>query len=459
MRIDYKNYILTADRVSFDQETSDAEADGHVRLEGKRNNELILADHGKLNFDLETGRFDNVTGSVGRLPSASKRKMLYTTSNPFLFTGRYLIKEGPERYRLIDGTMTSCQLPDPDWRIHSALIRVNYGQARAENSYFTLLGVPILYLPYVTHPVSTEARQTGVLIPTIGTSTIKGTIVGDSFYLVLNRSMDVTFGTQYFSKRGWAPSANFRYHGRGEDFASARFTALFDHGLAPDYINQGGQDIHFDGRRDFDLEEHNRAVATGEYLSSYVYREQFAESFALAIASQVTSSAFITHNDQGLSASIHADRYQNFQGITLVGNTYDTPQIRIIHLPTLDIDTVERPLRATPLRWQVDGSAGGVTRSEPGFGSDVVGRFDFYPHVSLPLHVGWLDDATGGRAPARPSIHKAKSPPAPPRYRSTAVSIVPTWRPALSCGRRPLVKGFQSAGPGASLRRRLTSHH
>ena len=96
VRIDYKNYILTADKVSFDQETSDAEADGHVRLEGKRNNELILADHGKLNFDLETGRFDNVTGSVGRQASASKRKMLYTTSNPFLFTGRYLIKEGPE---------------------------------------------------------------------------------------------------------------------------------------------------------------------------------------------------------------------------------------------------------------------------------------------------------------------------------------------------------------------------
>jgi LPS-assembly protein len=390
VRIEYKDYILTADRVSFDQETSDAEADGHVRLEGKRNNELILADHGKMNFDLETGRFDNVTGSVGRQPSQSKRKLLYTTANPFLFTGRYLIKEGPERYRVIQGTMTSCLLPDPDWQIHSALIRVNYGEARAKNSYFTLLGVPLLYLPYVTHPVSTDTRQTGLLIPDLGTSTTKGTVVGDTFYLVLNRSMDVTFGTQYFSKRGWSPSANFRYRGRGEDFVSARFTALFDRGLAPDYINQGGQDIHFDGRRDFDLEEHNRAVATGEYLSSYVYREAFAESFALAIASQVTSSAFITHNDQDVSASIHADRYQNFQGITLVGNTYETPQIRIIHLPTLDVDTVERPLQATPFHWSFDGSAGGVTRSEPGFSTDVVGRFDLYPHLSLPLHFdGW----------------------------------------------------------------------
>jgi LPS-assembly protein len=394
VRIDYKNYVLTADKVSFDQATGDAEADGHVQLEGGRDNELIIADHGTLNFDLETGRFDNVTGSIGRQPSASKRKLVYTTANPFLFTGRLVIKEGPERYQVVDGTMTSCLLPDPDWRIHSSLIRVADGIARANNSYFTLLRVPILYLPYVTHSVDSEGRQSGLLIPVGGTSSTKGTIVGESIYMVINRSMDATFGTQYFSKRGWSPSGEFRYRGRGEDFASARVTALFDRGLAPTYLNQGGQDILFSGRRDFDLDEHTRAVATGEYLSSYVYREAFAESFALAVASQVTSSAFATHNAGGRSESIRFDRYQNFEGITQVGNTYVTPQIRIIHLPTLDIDTVDQPLPsaflATQLRWSVDGSAGGISRTEPGFKTGVVGRFDLYPHLSLPLHLdGW----------------------------------------------------------------------
>jgi LPS-assembly protein len=390
VRIEYKDYILTADKVSYDRDTSDVEADGHVQLQGGRNNELIIADHGKLNLDLETGRFENVTGSVGRQPSASKRKLVYTTSNPFLFTGRVVIKEGPERYQIIRGTMTSCLLPDPDWQIHSAHIRVNYGEARANNSYFTLLGVPILYLPYVTHPVDVEARQSGLLLPVVGTSSTKGTIVGDSIYLVINRSMDATFGTQYFSKRGWSPSGEFRYRGRGEDFVSAHITALFDRGLAPDNLNQGGQDILFSGRRDFDLDEQTRAVATGEYLSSYVYREAFAESFALAVASQVTSSAFITHNDGGRSASLRFDRYQNFEGITLVGNTYDTPQIRILHVPSLDFDTIGQPLENTPLRWSLDGSAAGLNRSEPGFKTGTVGRFDLYPHLEMPLHLdGW----------------------------------------------------------------------
>jgi LPS-assembly protein len=390
VRIEYKDYILTADEVSYNRETGDAEADGHVRLQGGRNNELILADHGKLNLELETGRFENVTGSIGRQPSASKKKLVYTTANPFLFTGRVLIKEGPERYQVVHGTMTSCLLPDPDWRIHSSLIHMNYGVAKAKNSYFTLLGVPILYLPYVTHPVDADARQSGLLLPVAGTSSTKGTIVGESIYLVINRSMDATFGTQYFSKRGWSPSGDFRYRGRGEDFVNARFTALWDRGLAPDYLNQGGQDVVFSGRRDFDLDEHTRAVATGEYLSSFVYREAFAESFALAVASQVTSSAFVTHNDAGRSASISFDRYQNFEGITQVGNTYDTPQIRILHVPSLDFDTVDQPLRGTPMRWSLDSSAAGLSRSEPGYKTGNIGRLDLYPHLELPLHLdGW----------------------------------------------------------------------
>jgi LPS-assembly protein len=392
VRIEYKDFVLTADKASYNQETGDAEADGHVRLEGARNNELILADHGKLNFDLETGRFENVTGSVGRRPSASKRKLVYTTDNPFLFSGRVLIKEGPERYQLIHGTMTSCLLPDPDWQIHSALIRVNYGEARAKNSYFTLLGVPILFLPYVTHPVSMENRESGLLLPVLGTSSTKGTVVGDSIYLVINRSADATFGTQYFSKRGWSPSGDFRYRGRGEDFVNARFTALWDRGLfqAPYFLNQGGQDIVFSGRRDFDLDEHTRAVATGEYLSSYVYRQAFAETFAQAVASQVTSSVFITHNDAGRSVSLHFDRYQNFEGITQVGDTYNTPEVRILHVPSLDFDSIGQSVSKTPLSWQVDTSAAGLSRSEPGYKSGTLGRLDLYPHLSLPLLIdGW----------------------------------------------------------------------
>ena len=326
VRIEYKDYILNADKVSFDQETSDAEADGHVRLQGLRNNELILADHGKMNFDLETGRFDNVTGSIGRQPSASQRKLLYTTSNPFLFTGRYLLKEGPERYRVIEGTMTSCLLPDPDWRIHSALIRVDYGQARASNSYFTLLRIPILYLPYVTHPVSSDTRETGLLIPNFGTSSTKGTVVGDSFYLVAQPQHGRHLRHTILLQTRLVPQRQFPLSGPRRRFCLGSLYRALRPGT--------GSQLHQPGRTGHPLQRTARLstwrsttvpLLRVSNLSSYVYREAFAESFALAIASQVTSSAFVTHNDDGVSASIRSDRYQNFEGITQVGNNVRHP--------------------------------------------------------------------------------------------------------------------------------------
>jgi LPS-assembly protein len=390
VRIDYKDYILRADKIVFDRDSSNADASGHVELEGGPDDELITADHGIVNLDLNTGQFYSVIGSVGTRRSRNKRSLVYTTANPFIFTGRVVIKDGPLQYRVIGGTMTSCRLPRPDWRIFASNIDVRDGEARAKNSVFKLLGFPILYLPYATHPVDTESRQTGILIPIISNSNTAGVIVGDLMYWKINRSADATFGTEYFSKRGWSPRGEFRYHGQGEDFGSFRFTALFDGGLPPNFLNQGGQDIIFNGRHDFDPDSHTRAIATGEYLSSYVYREAFAESFSLAVASEVTSSAFITHNDNGFSESARFDRYQNFQGITQVGNTYYTPQIRIQHLPTLDLDTLERHFEGGPAVWGFDGSLAGLNRSQPGFSTGSLGRFDFSPHVALPLHLaGW----------------------------------------------------------------------
>lgn len=391
VRIDYKSYTLLADKIVFDRDTGEADAEGHVELEGGPDDELITASRGTVNFKKDTGHFYNVVGSIGTRASANHRRLVYTTANPFLFTGKQVIKDGPMHYRVIGGSMTSCRLPRPDWRILASRIEVKDGKAAAANTYFKLLGVPILYLPYVTHPVDISSRQTGFLIPVIGTSSTKGTVIGDSFYWAINRSMDATIGTEYFSLRGWSPSAQFRYRGRGENFANFHFVALFnDRGLAPAHLNQGGQDVLFNARHDFAGHKNTRAVVTGEYLSSYVYREAFADSFSLAVASEVKSSAFVTRNHDGYSTSLRFARYQNFEGISREGDGYYTPQIKILHLPDFDFDALDRRLGDSKALWGFAGSAAGLSRSEPGFASGDVGRVDLHPRLSYPLHVaGW----------------------------------------------------------------------
>ena len=379
----YKEYILRADKVNYNQDTGDMEADGHLQLEGP-GDEMIQADHGTVNVDVDSARFYDVIGSVGMRTAATRRNAVYTGINPFIFQGRVVIQEGPRKFKIIDGSMTSCRLPKPDWTITASEIFVGDGKAYAKNGAFRLFNLPIVYLPYVTHPVGESERQSGLLVPVYENSTIKGTVVGEGVFLVLGRSMDLTVGLDYWSKRGWSPTGEFRYKGRDENYADVRFTAL------EDKLNVSGADVVANGRRQ--LDEHTRVVSSLEYLSSYLYRNTFATSFAASVASQVDSTAFLTRNeDNGSSESFDFSRYKSYQS-TVSGN-----DILISHQPELDYNAFSRYLARTPFTWQFDGSIGGLNRREPGVEGEAkfetaqeVGRIDAHPRVALPLHFdGW----------------------------------------------------------------------
>ncbi len=62
-----------------------------------------------------------------------------------------------------------------------------------------------------------------------------------------------------------------------------------------------------------------------------------------------------------------------------------------MHAPSFDVSSVERPFGRWPVFWSLDGSLAGLSRSEPGFStSNLLGRFDLNPEISLPLHwQGW----------------------------------------------------------------------
>ncbi len=382
VEIHYRDYVVRADKVTYNAVSGEVEAMGHLHLEGGPDNEQIDASRGTMNLERETGDFFEVSGSIGVREIPATGAKMYTTNNPFLFTGREVFKDAPEHYRVLEGSMTSCRLPKPDWELLSRKINVVDGKATARNTWFTLLRVPLFFLPYVTHAVNAESRQTGFLIPTFGTSSTKGFILGEEIYWVVNRSADLTFGSEYYSKRGFAPRAQFRYRGRGLDFLTVNFHALLDRGLEPGNVNQGGEDAIVDGRHDFSAE--TRAVSGIEYLSSYVYRQAFAENFSVATSSEVKSAAFLQHEDRGLAESLFLGRYQSFQS--------DTPgdEIRILHLPSLQAEAVDHSIGGTPLLWGFASSADVLTRSEPLFHARNTFRFDLYPHLTAPFSLaGW----------------------------------------------------------------------
>ena len=44
---------------------------------------------------------------------AQAQRLVYANGNPFLFTGRMVVKTGPHEYQIYDGTVTraSCRIP------------------------------------------------------------------------------------------------------------------------------------------------------------------------------------------------------------------------------------------------------------------------------------------------------------------------------------------------------------
>jgi len=117
VEIHYGVYILLGNEVTYNADTGEAAADGHVVLEGGPNDEHIQANHGTYNVRTESGRFENVTGSIGVRTRGTR--LALTSSNPFFFTGKVVEKTGPDHYMVYDGTVTTCELPRPRWQFNA----------------------------------------------------------------------------------------------------------------------------------------------------------------------------------------------------------------------------------------------------------------------------------------------------------------------------------------------------
>jgi LPS-assembly protein len=375
VQIDYGVYGFYADEITYDSDSGGVLAEGHLLLEGGPNHEHIEAARGTYNLNSETGHFEQVTGSIGL--ETIRNRTVFTTSNPFFFTGKVVEKKGPDHYVVTDGSVTTCELPRPKWQFfaHKVVVEAG-GNATIYRSNFRIEGVPVLYLPFATHPVQKEPRQSGFLLPNLGRSSTRGNTVGESAFWAINRSMDLLAGAEYFSRRGWAPQAEFRARPTDDSFLDLTFFSVFDRGLSG--VNQGGTEAHLNSEGAF---AHNiRAVANVDYLSSYVFRLAFSDVFTQAVNSEVKSDAFLSNVTGSLFLNATTRRYQDFQSTTR-GDV-----ITIFHAPGIEVSSLDRPLLNSPLHGTIEASAGGLYRSEPSFSTaPLVGRFDLQPGVSLPL--------------------------------------------------------------------------
>ncbi len=375
-------YTLNADQVTYDSTTGVIKATGHVVFHGGPRNEHVVASRGTYDVSRDTGTFYDATGSIGA--KVKNRTMFLTSSTPFFFQGKVVDKLGPDRYRVSHGYVTSCQLPKPKWLLDSKTANVEIGDdAVLHHATLKVDGIPVFYFPFVEHPVDNLGRKSGFLIPEVGSSTTRGTIFGDAFYWVLSRNADATIGAEYFSKRGPAELDDVRAIGYTYGL-QANFYGVQDiQGYPGTGQNQGGQELRVNAYKL--LPDGFRAVLSSDYLTSYLFRLAFAQGFSEAISSEVRSSGFVFKGWDGFGFGVLGASYKNYESLT------PGDYIEIVHAPSVELSTVERPFSTSGFVYAFDLAGEGLSRNEIGFATaPIVGRVDVAPHFAWPkLFHGW----------------------------------------------------------------------
>jgi LPS-assembly protein len=370
---------LMADEVDWNTETGEIEARGNVSFENLADGQKMSCQLAQYNVNLDSGKFFKVTGSA---PAKVEFKPgLLRTQNPYYFEGESLEKT-QSRYVLHNGFITDCKPDDMWWKLKGSSFDIIPGdRAIARQATLVLRDVPIFYLPAFYKSLEEKPRKSGFLTPNIGNSSQRGQVIGGGYFWAINRSYDLMYRTQFYTRRGFVHQADFA------GWVNQKTT--FDFGIFTAGANQklnlrGGHVITMDARSEIG----RGWEARGELrqLSALRFRQEFTQSFAEAINSETHSVGYITKHWKDYGINFVAQRNVNYQT--------DVPgdEIVIRKLPEAQFNIREHSLRDLPVYFSMESSFGLERRSQPLFQTrQLVQRADFAPRVTTSAHWMGLD--------------------------------------------------------------------
>ncbi len=265
-------------------------------------------------------------------------------------------------------SFTTCPAGNSDWFLRASSIDIDQRkqQGKGRNVRVELKGVPILYAPVISFPVG-DARKSGFLFPSFGTSNKSGFEFGAPYYFNLAPNYDLMLTPQLLSRRGLGLEAQFRYLSeRSRGKLGSRF--LPDDDLAG--INRSLSSLW----HQTDFTDNLRFSASIEHASDSRYFEDFA------LGPDGTSVTFL---DRYLSLAWLGrgwrldGRVQDFQTIDLSVDPLSRPYSR---LPQL-VFTGAWPLAGSGLITSVDAEATWFDRDVGTTGL----RMDLMPRVAWPM--------------------------------------------------------------------------
>ncbi len=378
---------FAADEVEIFTDTHKLLASGNVVF--TTGNNRIAADRLEYNTETRTGVFHNATGTATLTeggPQPQDRSMFGTSEPDVYFYGRTLEKIGREKYRITSGGFTTCVQPTPRWSLTSGTVLLNLERyAMLTNSLFRVKGVPVLYLPIFYYPVNKEDRATGLLIPTYGSSTIRGQTISNAFFWAINRSQDATFLHDWYSRTGQGFGTEYRYAaGPGSD-GQIRFYNLREHAAE---FSDSGTSVTTPERRSYEvrgflsqrLGRRFRARGRADYFSDISVQQTYNQNVYDASRRQRLFSGSVTGSVGSWNLTGAFDRSEFFYGTTESTVRGGTPKI--------SFQRAEKPLFGSPVYFSLSGEGANLVaerRTNTVVVDNGLSRLDVFPRVRFPF--------------------------------------------------------------------------
>ncbi len=363
VRLRKRGKAVYADWLRYDKPAAEIHARGNVRIEQRGD----TIDGTELNFNLDTER--------GAMEQPKYRVQVNATKGRG--EGERLVFEGENKYRMLKGNYTTCEVGNNDWFVRAKDFEIDkerqIGTAHGDSVEF--LGAPILYTPYLNFSLDRQ-RKSGFLAPTFGTTGNSGAEFSIPYYWNIAPNRDATITPRVMSKRGVQLSNEFRYlepQYRGE----IRYEILPD-----DRVRQG------DTRSALSL-VHNQIFSNG-WVGALNVQKVSDNNYFTDLSTQITATSQVLLPRTGSLSKGGTLGSDGSWGFSTSLQRWQTLQSDPLNPVTVPYSTAQANLSATkPIAGIVDtaftGNVAQFTHPTLINGARTVA----YPTVSLPLQTSF----------------------------------------------------------------------
>lgn len=309
------DYVLKADVLRYDISTDTVTARGNIII-NDGTGRLVFGERAVFKDKLQQGIIDEF---VLRAP------------NNFLLVALVARRDGAQKISLHKAGFTPCAIRcvgQPIWKIRAIDTYVDYDKGKVvyHNAFFEVFGVPVMFIPYFSHPTPNAKAQSGILMPGIKKAEFMLPV-----YFRPKSNIDLTLSPR-FAKKYVITEGEFRHllgygsytingsygnpsYRKGDKIYGSRRYHMFARG------DFSSHDIHYG----FDV---NRA-SDKAYLTNYF---EIYDSF-------LESKLYVNKVDKGDYFALEGYSFKGFRREDQSNNTpFVFPRIRMQKLVEIDDD-------------------------------------------------------------------------------------------------------------------------